>query len=198
MDNLQDMAAAPKMVYYARRSRELGKMAAHFTGNEASNILAEKTAMDVQVFALLEKTANRLLETYESLKKIPGASTVAKGLGYGLGAAVPLGLVGNHLINNAEEKAKGVVYPAAGVLGAGAGLMALSNMVGDHHDASSHGHRKQSAEDTVKTGMAAYAVADKLRNVLAGDINPEMRKLAQDTLSVALAHVADIVGDIVL
>ena len=198
MSNLQDMAAAPKMVYYARRSRELGKMASHFTGNEAANILAEKTAMDTQVFSLLEKTADRLMTTFEALKKVPGLPTVAKGLGYGIGAAVPLGLAGQYLVNDAADQAKSVVYPAAGVLGAGAGLMALSNMVGDNHDASSHGNRKQASDDMVKTGMAAYAVADGLRNVLATTKDPGMRKLAQDTLQVALAHVADIVGDIVL
>ena len=192
MDNLQDFAAAPKIYYYAARSRELGKLASTVGGEQAASALGEKTAADASLYALLEKTANRLLENLKVMK-----DPILKGLGYSAAAAVPMTIAGNYLLNKAEDNAKDVIYPALGAVGIGAGLYGLSNMFGGNQQAQGT-PRKQASEDLIKQGSAAFLVAADLMKVASTAEDPEVRKLAQETLQVALAHVADVVGDLVL
>jgi hypothetical protein len=187
MANIQDFSAAPKIYYYASRSRELGKLAAVMTGDKAASALAEKAAADASLYGLIEKTATRLLENLKTMK-----TPILKGLGYSAGAAVPLALAGNYLINKAEDSAKDVVYPALGAVGVGAGLYGLSKMLGGN-DQQSGPYGKRASE-----GSAAFLVAADLMKVASSAEDPEIKKLAQETLQVALAHVADVVGDLVL
>jgi hypothetical protein len=192
MANIQDFSAAPKIYYYASRSRELGKLAAVMTGDKAASALAEKAAADASLYGLIEKTATRLLENLKTMK-----TPILKGLGYSAGAAVPLALAGNYLINKAEDSAKDVVYPALGAVGVGAGLYGLSKMLGGN-DQQSGPYGKRASEDLIKQGSAAFLVAADLMKVASSAEDPEIKKLAQETLQVALAHVADVVGDLVL
>ena len=195
MRNLIDVAAAPKVVYYARRSRELGKLAAASEGNASSNALAEKTAADAALYGLIDKVANRLMDTYATLK-----APLLRGLGYGAGAAVPLALAGQYIAGEVGDEASSSLMGPAGIVGGGAALLALSNLLNrdDGHGRESHGRKKESTDDLIKTGAAAFCVVGKLAYVANSTEDPELRKLAQETLSIALAHVADIVGDIVL
>ena len=192
MANLQSFAAAPKIHYYASRSRELGKLASVVSGEQAASALAEKAAADASIYTLLEKTANRLIENLKSLK-----DPLLKGLGYSAAAAVPLTLAGKYLIGEAEDSAKDVVYPALGAAGVGAGLYGLSQMFGNN--SSGRGpYGKQASEDLIKQGSAAFLVAADLIKVSSETDDEELKKLAEETLQVALAHVADVVGDLVL
>lgn len=191
MSKLQDFASAPKIHYYASRSRELGKLAASLSGEQAASALTEKAAADASIYALVEKTANRLIENLKTMK-VPAL----KGFGYAAGAAIPAGLLGSYLINDAEESAKDVIYPALGAAGVGAGLYGLSQMFGGGDKGSAPG--KRASEDLIKQGSAAFLVAADLVKVAKETEDPELRKLANETLQVALAHVADVVGDLIL
>jgi hypothetical protein len=192
MDNLQDFAAAPKIHYYASRSRELGKLASVVSGDQAASALAEKAAADASLYTLLEKTANRLIENLKTMK-----TPLLKGLGYGAGLAVPAVIAGKYLINDAEDSAKNVIYPALGAAGVGAGLYGLSQLFGSSAPASGP-RRKQASEDLIKQGSAAFMVAADLIKVASETDDEELKKLAEEALQVALAHVADVVGDLVL
>lgn len=191
MNELQSFAAAPKIHYYASKSRELGKLAASVSGDQAASALHEKAAADASLYNLIEKVANNLIENLKTLK-----NPIVKGLAMGAGLAVPGVIAGKYLINDAEESAKDVIYPALGAAGIGAGLYGLSQMFGGSDNGSAPG--KRASEDLIKQGSAAFLVAADLVKVAQETEDPELRKLANETLQVALAHVADVVGDLIL
>lgn len=190
MNEIQSFSAAPKIHYYAARSRELGKLAASVDGEQAANALAEKAAADSSLYILVEKVANNLLENFKSLK-----NPLVKGLGIGVGLSVPLALAGKYVVGEAEDSAKDVLYPALGAAGVGAGLYGLSQMFGGNNNRAPG---KAASEDLIKEGSAAFLVAADLVKVAQSTEDPELRKLANETLQVALAHVADVVGDLIL
>jgi hypothetical protein len=103
--------------------------------------------------------------------------------------------VGSHLIDKKEQATKNVLYPVLAALGAGAGLYGLSNMMGGGGGGSGG---KTASEDLIKQGSAAFSVASDLIKVASETEDEELKKLAEETLQVALAHVADVVGDLVL
>jgi len=183
MSDLQYLAAAPKIHYYASISRELGKLASTVSGDQSVSVLTKKAAADASLFSLLEKTANRLIENLKTLK-----NPALAGFGYAAGAAVPIGLLGSYLINDAKEGYEDVLYPVLGAAGVGAGLYGLSRLFGNSEGRSAAG----------KQGSAAFLVAYDLVKVASETEDPEMKKLADETLQIALAHVADVVGDLIL
>lgn len=191
MNELQAFAAAPKIHYYASKSRELGKLASSVSGDQAASALHEKAAADASLYNLIEKVANNLIENLKTLK-----NPIVKGLAMGAGLAVPGVIAGKYLINDAEDSAKNVIYPALGAAGIGAGLYGLSQMFGGSDNGSAPG--KRASEDLIKQGSAAFLVAADLVKVAQETEDPELKKLANETLQVALAHVADVVGDLVL
>jgi hypothetical protein len=196
MNELQAFAAAPKIHYYASKSRELGKLASSVSGDQAASALHEKAAADASLYNLIEKVANNLIENLKTLK-----NPIVKGLAMGAGLAVPGVIAGKYLINDAEDSAKDVIYPALGAAGIGAagigaGLYGLSQMFGGSDNGSAPG--KRASEDLIKQGSAAFLVAADLVKVAQETEDPELKKLANETLQVALAHVADVVGDLIL
>jgi len=191
MSDLQYLAAAPKIHYYASISRELGKLASTVSGDQSVSVLTKKAAADASLFSLLEKTANRLIENLKTLK-----NPALAGFGYAAGAAVPIGLLGSYLINDAKEGYEDVLYPVLGAAGVGAGLYGLSRLFGNSEGRSAAG--KMASEDLIKQGSAAFLVAYDLVKVASETEDPEMKKLADETLQIALAHVADVVGDLIL
>ena len=191
MNELQAFAAAPKIHYYASKSRELGKLASSVSGDQAASALHEKAAADASLYNLIEKVANNLIENLKTLK-----NPIVKGLAMGAGLAVPGVIAGKYLINDAEDSAKNVIYPALGAAGVGAGLYGLSQMFGGSDNGSAPG--KRASEDLIKQGSAAFLVAADLVKVAQETEDPELKKLANETLQVALAHVADVVGDLIL
>lgn len=191
MNELQAFAAAPKIHYYASKSRELGKLASSVSGDQAASALHEKAAADSSLYNLIEKVANNLIENLKTLK-----NPIVKGLAMGAGLAVPGVIAGKYLINDAEDSAKNVIYPALGAAGVGAGLYGLSQMFGGSDNGSAPG--KRASEDLIKQGSAAFLVAADLVKVAQETEDPELKKLANETLQVALAHVADVVGDLIL
>jgi len=83
-----------------------------------------------------------------------------------------------------------------GAAGVGAGLYGLSRLFGNSEGRSAAG--KMASEDLIKQGSAAFLVAYDLVKVASETEDPEMKKLADETLQIALAHVADVVGDLIL
>jgi len=241
--SLQAYARYPKIAMYARKSRELGKLAETQKGSRASNILQTKIAVDATLVAETEKLGGKLLQSFMG-------SNLAKGLTGGSVLAGGTLLGANELAKNRIDqvaKAKEDVMTnmlrkgtmAAGALGLGAlGLTQVNKMmdsgrrqrmmstsregnlqhfddmrdVDRRHDlldrASVHkledalhkrGSDENAAVEMAEKIAAAGDALGALRSVIdSPGTDDSVRKLAEYSVTVANAHIADMVGDLIL
>ena len=225
MNSIQDYAVLPKIVYLARRSRELGKLASADKGSLSTNALREKVSADTTLAIELEKLGSRLIDglmsgekwmerveaesPQTSEEKLGSLGAIGKGLAYAGGAAIPTALAGTYLINRAgaekEKRIRNLLLPMAGtVLGTTAGLMGLSRLGGGPLIVGQQQVRTASAKYGSIDGSifekfaAAVESRTHLKEVLTGSEDDEVKKLAAETLIIANAHIADITGDVLL
>lgn len=191
--SLRAVSNFPSIVYYARRSRELGKLANVRKGDEAANALREKIASDAVLVEEVEKFASGLMRAFEGMKNL---GPIGKGLTMGTAAAVPLGLTAAYMTNRAENKGRDILKSGLGAAAIGAAAYGLGRM------GSLPSGRKMAAEETGapfnKEAAAAYKAIKAIRSVIDNAQDSETAKLATETLMVANGHLADIVSNAVL
>ena len=191
--SLKAVSNLPSIVYYARRSRELGKLANVRKGEEAANALREKIAADAVLVEEVEKLASGLMRAFEGMKNL---GPIGKGLAMGTAAAVPLGLTGYFMTNRAENKGRDLLKAGLGAAAVGAAAYGLGRM------GSSSAGQKMAGEETGspfnKEAAASYKAIQAIRSVIDSAEDAETAKLATETLMVANGHLADIVSNAVL
>ena len=215
MRELQALSHYPDILRHAGRSRALGKLAASTTGDRATNVLREKMASDARVVDLLEKTAVGLPAVFKTIK-VPEA--LKKGLGYGAGAAVPLGLAGAGLVgmagNEAEDRMTSMLGKGmAGVAALGVGAYGMHNL-GKRMDRSSRTDEGFKRYDTMRNmgrrhSLMDMSSADAMRNHLskkgsdesvdgliekisaAGEVLTAMRKVVSDNPDPSVRKLAE-------
>lgn len=198
---------SPQVTYYARRSRELGKIASARSGSQAANAMLEKIAVDLCLVGELEKTA-RLLENF-----LKNKDALIRGGLYAAGAGIPVAAGGAYLMHRKAEEEKGVISDALAkgslaAAGVGAALLGMHHLGrgGDEIPAAIQGLRditavKTSSENTgllAEKVAAAYEAMVAIRDQVNGKGDDSLRKLAAEALVVANGHIADIVGDVLL
>ena len=239
MSELQRFADLPKVVYHARRSRELGKLASACTGKQAQNAMQEKIAADTAIVALLEKVAafnlgQRLGKLWESRH-----SPLGKALQYGTGAAVPVAATGAYLMHRkGEEEEKRYTnlmgkamkaLPWAVGIGAGAlGLSQVGKAIDARRNIATNTALQQTGYDQQLKHEANRAMLQRELTKRGSDDAPDsdvkiaekiaaaaktyqtfykvstehgdasVRKRAEYGTIVARAHIADLVGDLLL
>jgi hypothetical protein len=195
MSALQAFSALPSLVEHARRSQELMKLASVVSDDNKEAVLNAKFASDVRLIAGLEKTASRLISNLnsEGLRGALGSlgSSAAKGMGLGLGAAVPLGAAGYLLAEKTKDDFRNTALQAAVPLGIGAGVLGLSNMMGRPGKEASDGTSR------AMDAAASYQVfSDLVKSAEA--VDTEASEYYAEVVKIAAGHLADIVADVVL
>jgi hypothetical protein len=223
--SLQVLANYPLVVLYARKSRELGKLASVVQGSQTKNTLLKKAAVDALLVRELEKTASSILSRFKSLgaaaKMKEGSLGLGKGLAIGTGIAVPTLAAGGYLIDRSgqetEDRMNSILTRGSLLAGGvGAGLLGL-NQLGKHLDSKSRMQErshsaglqaslealraKRAQDDTVlfEKASACYSAIEVLRKTIDTNEHSEsLCKRAAEVLVVANGHLADIAGDILL
>jgi hypothetical protein len=199
--SLQSISRYPRVVYHARRSTELGKLAAATEiPARAARLLEEKVAADAALFNELEKMGSGLLRGLrlakaEGLGKalVPAA---AAGAGGATGAALAMG-------SGVEDVREDLGSAATSALGIAASIYALKKLHDSQKEDGDDGEdatsEKESAALATPAKIAAAAqVAIQTRSVISGMVSPSDASYAAKVASTAMAHVADMVSGIVL
>jgi hypothetical protein len=204
MGSLMNYAALPTMVEHARSSQELRKLAALVEGAARANVLAEKFAHDVAVIQCLEKTGSRLMTSRtasnvsDQLSKLSGGTMgrIGKGLAYGAGAAVPLGIAGHMVASNANQDLRDTTQMGLGALGVGAGVLGIGSLLRGRGD----DQQKRAADNSegAVDAIAAYRVYQKLVKSAAAMGSDEEKAYHAEVAKMAAGHVSDIVADLIL
>ena len=219
--SLQAVSNYPRVVLYARKSRELGNLASTLGGTKAANALTKKAAVDSLLVGELEKVASSVISRFRYFKDAGAIPSLGKGTLMGVGAAVPLAAGGAYLIDRAgqEEEDRMTNLLAKGSLmagGIGAGLLGL------HQLGKSLESKRRMAEQSHAAGLSAalqdrYSKTSETRGMLfeksaacyeaitalrkaidANSSDESLCKKAAEALVVANGHLADLTGDILL
>lgn len=201
--SLQSVSGYPRVVYHARRSTELGKLAAATSvPSHAAGFLEQKVAADSALFVELEKMGSGLLRGLR-LSKAEGIGKLlaAAGAGGAAGGAAGAGLAMNSGVDGVRED---LGTAATSALGIAASIYALKKL----HDSRSGSNEEAEEKDEEEKKSSELATPEKIaaaaqvviqtRTVLAGMTDPGTISYTAKVASTALAHVADMVSEIVL
>jgi len=208
MSSLVNYASLPGMVEHARSSQELRKLAAIVSADAQANVLNTKYAHDLAVIAGLEKMGSRLMSSRtasnvsEALGKLNAKSggtlgRVGKGLAYGAGAAVPLGVAGHMVASNANEDLRDTTQMGLGALGVGAGVLGIGSLLSNRGGGDQQKQSSDNAEGAVDA-IAAYRVFQKLVKSASAMGTDEAKAYHAAVTKLAAGHVSDIVADLIL
>lgn len=150
-------------------SKTLEKFASSATGEVRDVIVQTKVAVDQEIFEHIKVAMSPLVSNL-----LKGALVTAT-------AAVPIGLIGHHLANKADETSdilqNKVLQTALALAGIGAGLYGLNKM-------TSTEPKMASADDELlkeaSEKLAAVGYLDEMFNQLPSTLSEETQKLAQE------------------